>query len=137
MRLTEYLRQADVPLPVIGSLLELPNIQFFAFGKSYTVQCTDGAFRSYDFTDLDDMLAVLQGEFEAYPEYKMRVVLQARSTSLLGSAASRELIVFHVSGRQAGEYGTQNIPKEIEKIRQAVTMYNLTQSWDQFNKGNL
>jgi hypothetical protein len=137
MRLTEYIQQSNARMPPKDTLLTLPGIQWFAFGKSYTVQINDGGMCSYDFTDLDDMLAVVQGEFEAFPEYKMRIVLQARSTSQLGSASQRELIVFAVTGKQAEGYKDGILLQQIEMIRQSVTMYNLTQTWDQFNKGNL
>lgn len=143
MRLVEYLKEAAV---VVTGAKTLMDVQCFSFGDIYKVVMKNGWACS--FADLEDILSVMGSEFAVCPALRMRIAIQNRT---LGSirATSRELVVhpveYHFLKGMEGEpffgggatFRNKPIAEQIDTIRQAVTLFNLTQSWDQFNKGNL
>lgn len=139
MRLIEYLKMADVPNA--GKFLELPDIERFTFGEKYSVRTLVGVV--FEFSDLEDILAVIRSEFSAYPNRRAQVTIQTRSKQGLGAASSRELIVYStdpalsITRQWEPHQSNKPIDEQIDSIRSAVTMYNLTQTWEQFHKGNL
>lgn len=125
MLLAEYLRSVGVYTPFATGGVSLPNIAYFWFGEHYEIRLAIGV--TYNIPDLETMLDILRSEYITYGGIP-RVDLIKR---LRNSDASGLFI------NQANRVRLSSYPKEvdqvIDQVRQAVTMYNLTQSWDNFH----
>lgn len=131
------------------------NIKAFTFGERYSVLLRSGV--TIDFDDLETCLGVMATEFEAKPGYQPGIVITstddvkraafgqskrvdsivqgAQTTSVLGDAAGRVLAVVPVV--MSGAFPRPPLEYYTDQVVQAVTIYNLTQSWDQYSQANL
>lgn len=114
-------------------------IERFEFGDRYGIKCHTG--KTFDFPDLEDILDVMRSEFMASGRVPIIGFYSPAFMKRLYSAPPRVLTVtannIGDSAHAFGHASTIRTEEVVEQVRRAVTMYNLTQSWDQFTKGNL
>lgn len=133
MLLAEFVGRSDVDLDDDRrKAVDLHQVRAFVFGKFYEIQLING--KTYDVRDLEVILSVIHDEFELW-KHQWVPDVQIQSLGNFNSK-NRQLVV---KAEVKGSFLPVTIPTKttIDRIRQAVTMYNLTGSWDQFNKGNL
>lgn len=106
------------------------EILCFSFGDRYGIMLRLG--KTIDFPDLEDILDVMTSEFKNARE-TATICFSQQQWGRAGAKVPRNLIVSAVSRDEQGE----DIVDIAMKVRRAVTMYNLTQSWDQFLQSNL
>lgn len=109
------------------------DILCFSFGEVYEIKLKIG--KSIGFTDLGDILEVMRAEFKAANAGAAISFSEVDWSRRAG--AGRMIRKLVVTSHPLAVGDSCNIDTAVEQVRRAVTMYNLTQSWDQFNKGNL
>lgn len=141
MLLAQYLNET-MPRTGHGNKPGIKHIQCFEFGERYVIRLHTGV--SFDVPDLEDMLSIIEDEFYAAGKevlFKFNSIRAVRKPGV--SPANHEpwtrvLLVSVPDVTFTIEKGMQRRnAAQVAQIREAVTMYNLTQSWDQFSKGNL
>ena len=146
MLLVDWVR--SLGLPFDARRLQLGMVQRFVFGERYAVEMADG--RVYEDADLDRMLQMVHDEFMSYNVMQLLhkgevtdgcyMKLQIGTTrptarDPLGQNSDRVLEVIPVSLEHIATAGS--VAENIERIRQAVTFYNLSGDWTQYHKENL
>lgn len=156
MRLVDYMAEQGIPDP--RDQYAFLNIKTFVFGERYSVLLRSGV--SIDFDDLQSCLEVIDSEFTAQPIYVPSITIESTDSvkradfgankrlpdrvlklagmdtgSLIGDAAHRVLAV--TPAGMSNAFPRPPLQFYTDDIMQAVTIYNLTQSWDQYAKGNL
>lgn len=133
MLLAEFVGRTDVELDEDRrKAVDLHQVRAFVFGKFYEIQLING--KTYDVRDLEVILSIIHDEFELWKNQWIPEV-QIKSLGNFNSK-NRQLVV---KAEVKGSFLPVTIPVKstIDRIRHAVTMYNLTGSWDQYTKGNL
>lgn len=138
MLLAQYLTEVYPGSAVARTWHELAYGDTITFGERYLIRTAPGV--SYDIPDLEEMLGIIRDEFMAV--YKVPDICFERRPNMSDPMAQREssrALVIRVPAWQfvgaAPEYHVA-MYISIKRIRDAVTMYNLTQSWDHFDKEN-
>lgn len=114
----------------------IADVAHFGFGEAgYYVKMIHG--QTHFDNDLDRMLDVLLTEADTNNwgiSMTFGDAAQPAGSTRLAKRKSLDLIV-HLSQPLSGRGGYN--AKQIEVIRQSVTLFNLTGSWDSFAKANL
>jgi hypothetical protein len=115
--------------------LDLQHVRAFVFGEYYLIELHTG--KKFDVRDLDTILSILHDEFDLrreqwLPEMQIKSKSKSRHTF---NGQDRALEV--IPALKGSFLPVPPVQRVVETVRRAVTMYNLTGSWDQFNKGNL
>lgn len=138
MRLADYLGP-DV-VAKLNKPATLPFIDRFVFGEQYRIEMGGTV---HVLPDLELVLGIMREEFAATPGFHPSVVIGdvdapgPGAAGKLGNAGRRVLFVAAVEDSNFLSPPPGMLGNMIEQIRAAVTLYNLTGSWDQFNTGNL
>jgi hypothetical protein len=132
MLLAEFIGRAHVQIdddrqePV-----DLHKVRAFVFGEYYLIAMRNG--KSYDVRDLETILAIMHDEFALWRNQWMPSVEIVSGAKLKGQERRLE-----VKAEQPGSFlPPPPVPSVVASVRRAVTMFNLTGSWDQFNRSNL
>jgi hypothetical protein len=113
--------------------VDLHQVRAFVFGESYMIAMKNG--KSFDVRDLDDILGVLRDEFELWKE---QWVPQIDIVNFGTPTFNGKTRVLQVTAEQRGTFlPPPPVASVVQRVHMAVTMYNLTGSWDQFRQGNL
>lgn len=113
--------------------LDLQLVRAFVFGEYYLIELHNG--KKFDVRDLDTILDIMRDEFELWREQwvpEMRIQSKSRHT-FNGKDRTLEII----PALKGSFLPVPPVQRMVETVRRAVTIYNLTGSWDQFSKGNL
>lgn len=113
--------------------VDLHQVRAFVFGESYLIAMKSG--KSYDVRDLDTILDVMSGEFELWKtQWRPDINIVSRGNTKFDGKTR----VLEVTPAACGTFlPAPPVAKVVETVRRAVTIYNLTQTWDQFRQGNL
>jgi hypothetical protein len=134
MLLAEFMKLAhattadDREVPV-----DLNQVTSFEFGDKYLIRMRSG--KTLDVRDIDDILDIMRTEFTVWQEQWVPEALIVSASKQSFVAKDRYLSVTAV--QKSGFLPAIPPDAAIERVRLAVTMFNLTGSWDQFNKSNL
>lgn len=111
--------------------IDLQQVRAFVFGEYYLIELHNG--KKFDVRDFETILSILRDEFELWREQwvpSMQIKPQQRFVA--------KWHVLEITPVQKGNFlPAPPVQHMVEQVRQAVTMFNLTGSWGQFNKGNL
>jgi hypothetical protein len=135
MLLAEFVGRAHVQLDDDRQQpVDLHQVRAFVFGESYLISLNNG--KSYDVRELEDILSVLHDEFQLWHEQWIPGLQISQLPGVKGLNGQKR--VLEVTAVERGVFlPPLPVMHTIERVRLAVTMFNLTGSWDQFSKGNL
>ncbi len=140
MLLIEYLRSIPTYTGSYGSSTgsALHHIQQFEFGERYVIRMNSG--KSFDIPDLDAMLDIINSEFvlaEVMPFMSFSGVSTRSKSDPFGQRGTWDKMLVVSAKRPDNPPPWNGMQAFLDKIRTAVTIYNLSDSWDSFTKGNL
>lgn len=132
MLLAEFVGRAHVQLDDDRQTpVDLHQVAAFVFGESYMIEMHNG--KKFDVRDLETILDVLHDEFELWKEQWTPHLEIKSKGGLIGKARRLEV----VAAQKGGFLPPPPVGSVVDRIRMAVTMFNLTGNWDQFERSNL
>lgn len=157
MRLAEYMASQQPGAKASDfAPLTLAHISQFEFGQEYRVALLNEGREAPIIPDAETMFEIIRTEFEndqsRVPMIEIKslvkfrrpiinkkgaVLLAGAEPDTAGTADSRVLCVVPVLPAGGGFLPPLGLDHILEMLKRAVTMYNLTQSWDAFAKDNL
>lgn len=138
MLLAEFLNVAGIVDGDVRTPMDLNVVERFTFGERYLIERRGGA--TYDVPDLDVMLSIIHDEYKVW---RRQMIPMMAIDSIRKQPASKlagvDRVLTITSAAPNGFVPPPPLDAIVQKVKIAVTMYNLTGTWEQFNntKGNL
>jgi hypothetical protein len=134
MLLADFVGRAQITLdPDRQTPVDLHQVRAFVFGEYYLISMRSG--KSYDVRELDDILSVMHDEFSLWKE---QWVPGIEIVNWGKPGINGKTRVLQVTAEPKGTFlPPPPVEAKVALVRQAVTMFNIGGSWDQFEQGNL
>lgn len=112
--------------------IDLHQVDSFAFGEHYMIKMKTG--KTFDIRDLDVILDILHDEFSLW---RNQVVPEIALTSSTAGKFAKPTTLTVKAVQSNNFVPPPPIEYFIKRLRKYITMYNISGTWDQFNKDNL
>lgn len=113
------------------------TIKCFAFGEHYTIHMENG--KGFSFQSLSDILDVMVSEFQAMPSMVPSMSFGVHNQDKMYKVPHAKDRMLIVKPTIQGDIPLPPgyVESVADTVRKAVTMYNLTQTWDSIHAENL